>query len=87
MSDERHIDGNGVGGLLAEVLGVDPTTVRRRCARCGDVRALAEHRAYHGAAMVLRCPSCEDVGVRIGVAGGEIAVDWRGTFLVQRQGV
>jgi hypothetical protein len=30
MSDQRHIDGNGVGGLLAEVLGVDPTTVRRR---------------------------------------------------------
>jgi hypothetical protein len=35
--------------------------------------------------MVLRCPSCEDVAVRIGEIGGEIAVDWRGTFLVQRQ--
>jgi hypothetical protein len=85
MTDERHIDGNGVGGLLAEVLGVDPTTVRRRCANCGDVRTLAEHRAYAGAAMVLRCPSCEDVAVRIGEIGGEIAVDWRGTFLVQRR--
>jgi hypothetical protein len=85
MTDERHIDGNGVGGLLAEVLGVDPTTVRRRCASCGDVRTLAEHRAYAGAAMVLRCPSCEDVAGRSGVSGAETAVDWRGTFLVQRQ--
>lgn len=84
MSENLHIDGNGVGGLLAEVLGVDPTTVRRRCASCGDVRALAEHRAYQGAAMVLRCPSCSDVGVRIGVIGTEVAVDWRGTFLVAR---
>jgi len=85
MTDDRHIDGNGVGGMLAEVLGVDPTSVRRRCSGCGAVHALAEHRAYQGAAMVLRCPVCDDVGVRIGVIGSEIAVDWRGTFLVQRQ--
>ena len=66
MSEERHIDGNGVAGLLAEVLGVDPTTVRRRCTGCGQVSTLAEHRAYEGPAMVLRCPNCQDVGVRIG---------------------
>jgi hypothetical protein len=33
---------------------------------------------------VLRCPSCEDVAVRIGVREERLVVDWRGTYEIAR---
>ena len=32
MSDDLHLDGNGVAGLLAEIFGTDATTAERTCA-------------------------------------------------------
>lgn len=81
---ELHTDGNALAGLLAEVLAVDPTDVTRRCHSCGAEHPLAEHRAYQGAGVVLRCPTCRDAGVRIGVAEAELTLEWRGTFRVAR---
>jgi predicted RNA-binding Zn-ribbon protein involved in translation (DUF1610 family) len=79
MSD-LHTDGNGVAGLLSEFLAIETTSVRRLCQSCGDDQPLGEHRAYHGAGVVLRCPSCGAVAVRIGVLGERRAVAWSGTF-------
>jgi hypothetical protein len=78
--DELHTDGNAVAGLLAEVLAIEPTTLRRRCATCGDEQPVGAHRAYHGAGVVLRCPTCSDVAIQIGVHGDARTVLWRGTF-------
>jgi Zn finger protein HypA/HybF involved in hydrogenase expression len=83
---EVHTDGNGVAGMLSEVLAVEVTTLRRRCQSCGAESALGAHRAYHGAGTVLRCPACEDVAVRIGVRENELVLEWRGTFSVPRTG-
>jgi hypothetical protein len=83
MSD-LHTDGNGVAGLLAEFLAVDPTTTRRRCQSCGHEHLLAAHRAYHGAGVVLRCPGCEDVAIRIAVSDRELVLEWRGTYRTAR---
>jgi uncharacterized protein (DUF983 family) len=77
-----HTDGNGVAGLLAEILAAEPTTVRRRCHACGDDQPLGEHRAYHGAGVVLRCPSCGAAAVVIGVLGERRSVEWRGMFRI-----
>jgi hypothetical protein len=79
-----HIDGNGVAGLLGEILAVEVTTVRRRCHSCGAESALAEHRAYEGAGVVLRCPACADVALRIGVRDDGYVLDWRGTYVLRR---
>jgi ribosomal protein S27AE len=81
---DRHLDGNGVAGLLGEVLAVDATTVRRTCQSCGNEHVLAEHRAYEGAGIALRCPGCGDVAVLVAVAGDELRVQWRGTYRVRR---
>ena len=78
-----HTDGNGVAGLLMEVLATEPTVLRRTCQSCGDEQALGAHRAYHGAGVVLRCPSCGAVAVRIGVHAHRLTVEWRGTLLVE----
>jgi predicted RNA-binding Zn-ribbon protein involved in translation (DUF1610 family) len=82
--DELHLDGNGIAGLLAEIAGAEMTSVLRTCPSCGDRRALGAHRAYRGAGVVLRCPSCEDVAVRIGVREERLTVDWRGTYEIAR---
>jgi hypothetical protein len=83
MSDE-HIDGNGVAGLLAEIGAADMTSAMRTCQSCGDRQPVAAHRAYRSAGVVLRCPSCEDVAVLIGMQERRLVVQWRGTFEVPR---
>jgi hypothetical protein len=82
MDDATHTDGNHVAGLLAQVLAIDATTVVRRCPSCGADRAMAEHRAYHGAGIVLRCPACDDVALRIAVRDDGLTAELRGAFMV-----
>jgi len=81
---EVHTDGNGVAGLLSEVLAVEVTTMQRRCQSCGAENALGAHRAYHGAGIVLRCPACADVAVRLGVRDDALVFEWRGTYTAPR---
>ena len=84
MTDDLHLDGNGVAGLLAEIAATEMTSVLRTCQSCGDRQALGAHRAYRGAGVVLRCPTCADVAVRIGVLEQRLVVDWRGTYEIER---
>jgi len=83
---DLHTDGNGVAGLLEEILAVEVTTMVRKCQSCGDRQPIAAHRAYHGAGVVLRCPSCGDVAVRIGVHAEAVTVEWRGTYAIAQTG-
>jgi hypothetical protein len=82
--DEQHIDGNGIAGLLGEIAGAEVTAVLRTCQSCGDRRAIGEHRAYRTAGVVLRCPSCQDVALVIGVQDKRLVVQWRGTYVMDR---
>jgi hypothetical protein len=34
--------------------------------------------------MVLRCPACADVALRIGVRDDRLVMEWGGTFIVSR---
>ena len=84
MTDDLHLDGNGVAGLLSEIAAGDVTSMMRVCQSCGDRSAIGEHRAYRGAGVVLRCPGCGDVAVTIGMLEERLVVDWRGTYEVPR---
>lgn len=84
MSDDLHLDGNGVAGLLAEALSADPSTMLRRCASCGEEHALGAHRAYRGAGVVLRCPGCGAAAMLIGIRDEQLTVQARGTYTVLR---
>jgi hypothetical protein len=79
-----HTDGNGVAGLLGEVLAVEVTQVLRSCQSCGDESPLGAHRAYEGAGTVLRCPACDDVALLVGVRDDRLVMQWRGTFSISR---
>jgi hypothetical protein len=82
--DDHHIDGNGIAGLLGEIAGAEMTSVLRTCQSCGDRRAIGEHRAYRAAGIVLRCPSCHDIALVIGVQEERLVVDWRGRYEIER---
>ena len=82
--DEHHLDGNGIGGLLAEIAGAEMTAVMRTCQSCGDRRAIGEHRAHRGAGVVLRCPSCQEVALVIGVQDDRLVAEWHGRYEVAR---
>jgi hypothetical protein len=81
---ELHLDGNGIAGLLTELSAAEPTTTRRRCQTCGREHPLAAHRAYRGAGVVLRCPGCQDVAMRVVEREHELLVEWRGVLRVPR---
>jgi predicted RNA-binding Zn-ribbon protein involved in translation (DUF1610 family) len=84
MSDDLHLDGNGVAGLLAELFPGDATTMLRTCASCRREHPLGAHTAYRGAGVVLRCPSCGDAALVIGVQERRLTVQARGTFAMER---
>lgn len=59
-------DGNSIGGLLMRASGHDATTDEERCAGCGTVSMYAAMRVYsRGPGVVIRCPACTAVIMRI----------------------
>lgn len=63
MSDETHVDGNALGGLLMEVFGREMTDADGCCATCGSVRPLGAMLVYRGPGDTVRCPTCDSVVV------------------------
>ena len=60
--DDDTLDGNAIGGLLAEVFGADMTTAVGTCGSCGAVTMVAELPVYlTEIGTVVRCCSCESV--------------------------
>ena len=63
---ELMVDGSGVGGLLASVFGSEMTAAPGQCAHCHTVSMVGTMRAYvRGPGVVLRCPACAEVVLRI----------------------
>lgn len=60
------VDANAVAGLLTLAFGRDVTAEEERCAHCGTVSVVATMRVYsRGPGVVVRCPACTDVVLRI----------------------
>jgi hypothetical protein len=78
--DSAWLDGNGVAGTLAEVFGFEVTMIVRECANCDTAAAIGAHRAYRGAGLVLRCPGCGAVAVRIVQLPDRDVVQVRGSW-------
>ena len=65
-AEDAVLDGNAVAGVLAAAFGVEMTDVPGECAHCATVSVLATLRAYSRApGIVLRCPVCSGVVIRI----------------------
>lgn len=61
-TDEAHVDGNALGGLLIEAFGREMTDALGCCAGCGTIDVVGRLIVYRsGPGDVVRCPSCEAV--------------------------
>ena len=81
---ELTLDGSAVGGLLAAAFGRDVTSAEERCAHCGTVSVIATMRVYaRGPGVVVRCPACTDVVVRIVETPRGFRVDASGATLLR----
>lgn len=78
MDDMMPLDGNAAAGRLAELFTVEMTRAIVVCDGCGHEGALATLRLYGGAGMVLRCPQCEAVNLRLLDTGTTLNLDLRG---------
>jgi hypothetical protein len=77
------LDGNAAGGLLSEIFAFEATAARTTCAGCTRIVAMGELRLYSiemGA--ILRCPSCEQVVVRVARTPRGFWLDLRGASSV-----
>lgn len=77
---EAKLDGNAIGGLLREIFTMEMTVAEATCASCGAVNIVGRVDVYMKApGVVVRCPGCEQVLMRIVRGGGRYWVDMRGT--------
>jgi hypothetical protein len=79
-----HLDGNALAGPLRELFAVELTVALGTCAHCGRTGTLAEARVYSRApGVVLRCPACEEVLLRVAGGPGRTWFDLRGLSVVE----
>jgi Family of unknown function (DUF6510) len=61
-----RLDGNAIGGVLGEIFGREMTVAVGVCGSCGATGPVAELHVYMRApGIVVRCPSCESVLLKI----------------------
>ena len=72
------VDGNAIAGMLESVFGAEITAREERCAHCGTVSLIGTMRVYmRGPGVVVRCPACTDVVLRLveGPSGTRVDLD------------
>lgn len=74
------LDGNAAAGILAEIFAVEMTTSLAECAHCGSDGEMGTVLVFSQApGLVLRCPACENIMMRIVQAPGANYLEMRGT--------
>jgi hypothetical protein len=81
---ENKLDGNAAAGILQEIFPFEMTLVQTTCTGCGATNTIGATAAYmHGMGTIVRCPSCDNVLIRIAHAGGRYLLDMRGVRVLQ----
>ena len=78
------VDGSAVGGMLADLFGADVTGMPGQCASCHTVSLIASMRVYmRGPGIVVRCPACTEVVLRVARTPSGTMIDMRGAAYVR----
>ncbi len=86
MNRELMLDGNALGGMFHEIFAAEMTAAPSECANCGNVSAMGALLAFTQApGMVLRCPTCESVMIRIVETPTAFYLDARGAVYVRME--
>ncbi len=79
MNGQLMLDGNAVAGLLDSLFENEMTTSATECAACGQTAEVGALLAFTQApGIVLRCPTCESVVMRIVETPNAVYFDARG---------
>lgn len=79
IADALRLDGNAAAGMLSEVFVPELTAARTTCANCGASMAIGALLIYaHGMGMVMRCPECDRVVLRLSRTPKQLWLDMTG---------
>ena len=79
IADALRLDGNAAAGMLSEVFVPDLSAARATCAGCGTTRAMGALLVYtHGMGMIVRCPGCDGVILRVAHTPTQVWLDLTG---------
>jgi uncharacterized protein DUF6510 len=77
-------DGNALAGHVHDLFRVDLSTAVGRCTQCGRTAPMAEVRVFdHAPGVVARCPTCDQVLMRLVRDPGRAWLDLRGLSYLQ----
>jgi uncharacterized protein DUF6510 len=83
-TDERKLDGNAAGGILQMIFPFEMTSAETTCAGCGQQHPVGALAVYaHGMGMIVRCPGCDTVQIRVAEVRGRYWLDMRGVQVMQ----
>jgi hypothetical protein len=83
-ANDLVLDGNAAAGLLSEVFAPETTGAMARCGCCGAEGPVGTLLVYgHGMGMVLRCPRCEHVMIRIAHMRKEVVLNMQGAVFLR----
>ena len=84
INHELMLDANAAAGLLFEIFGTEMTASPTECAHCGNQDEIGALLAFtQGPGIVLRCPTCENVILRIVQTPEAIYLDARGAVYLR----
>jgi hypothetical protein len=84
MNRELMLDANSVAGILVEIFGTEMTSAPTECANCGAEGEVGTLLAFTQApGIVLRCPACEQVVLRITQTPDAYYIDARGAVYLR----
>jgi hypothetical protein len=84
VSHEMMLDGNAAAGMLNEIFAVEMTASPTECAYCGREGEIGSLLAFtQSPGMVLRCPACEQVMIRIVKTPKAMYLDARGAVYLR----
>jgi hypothetical protein len=79
MTEDLRLDGNAIAGPLRDVFSFDITMARATCRGCGATDHVGALPSYvHAPGLVLRCPHCDMVQMRLVHAEGRFWLDFSG---------
>jgi uncharacterized protein DUF6510 len=83
QTEDMRLDGNAAAGALRQIFASDVTTARATCVGCGKVSAVGALLEYgHGMGIVLRCPGCSAVLLRVARTPGWLRLDASGISMM-----
>ncbi len=84
MDRQLTLDANAAAGVLHEVFGVEMTASPSECASCGNQGEIGTLLAFtEGPGIVLRCPACQNVMLRIVQTPDATYLDARGAVYLR----